>query len=294
MFGPIYGKTPLIKLSFFFSNLKNVIWNVQILFNGNYLYLRFLPDYYLTLWLLISIPVYYLITFLLGALAIFFRVLRRLTNLDKNLQFLNGLNEKKDFFIFFCFSSILLFVVVFRINGFGSWRHFFFLNIFIAYISSYLIYLFLIFTKKKIFKILIFFPFLFILVKIYHFHPFESLYFNEILKNKNLFQKDHYILGATDALIKIISSDKKEKIKIGNISDEPLYRLSDKLEEKEKTRLIFTGQNYEDSDYIFNSFHYVKDPIYDTTRYKLPNNYDIFFNLSIDGIKIYEVYKKKE
>lgn len=290
---PFLWENPFVNFINFLFNYKNQVWNVQTLFNGNYLYIHYLPDHYLTFWLCISNPIYYLIIFLLGLIFLTLRFFKKLLNLSKrNYHFLTGLNEKKDFFFFFCFLSILLFIIFFKVPFNGSWRYFYFLNIFLGYISTYFIYLLLLNTKKKFFKFLVFIPFIFVVIKIYHFHPYESVYFNEIIKNKNLFQRDHYILGATDALRKIIKIDKNAKINVSNISDEPLYRFSNMLSENEKKKLTFIGNDYLNSDYIFNSFNYAKNPFHEK-KYKLPNNFEFFFNLNIDGVQIYEVYKKK-
>jgi len=146
-------------------------------------------------------------------------------------------------------------------------------------------------------KLILFFLLLFTpnIYKIFIFHPFQSLYLNEILSksDKNKFLIDREGLSRLDSINKILDLENNNNIiSIANASFIPYYRIKDKLSKKQQIRLKFVGGEYENSDYIYNNYVYEVDPAFNN-KYVIPSNFQQIYSLEIDGIKIYEIYKKK-
>ena len=132
--------------------------------------------------------------------------------------------------------------------------------------------------------------------KLIIFHPYQSLYLNEILsnKNKNNFQIDREGLTRLDSIYKILSLEPNNntKIKIANASYLPYYRIKDALSENKRNRIEFVGQEYHLADYIYDNYVYEVDPRYND-KYNIPSNFKKVFELEINGVKMYKIYKKK-
>ena len=125
-------------------------------------------------------------------------------------------------------------------------------------------------------------------------HPFQSLYFNELLSDnkKNQFLVDRDGITSLNSFEKIFEFEKQSnQIYLANASFLPYYRISKSLELKLQNRLKFTGTDFSKADYIFNNFVYEVDPEYND-KYKIPGNFKLIYSLELDGIKMYELYKK--
>ena len=131
--------------------------------------------------------------------------------------------------------------------------------------------------------------------KIIIFHPYQSLYLNEILnsKNKNNFLIDREGLTQLDSIYKILSlAGDKEKINIANASFIPYHRIKDALSQTNKNRVNFVGTEYDKADYIYDNYVYEVDPKYNK-KYNIPSSFKKVYQLKINGIKMYEIYKRK-
>ena len=128
--------------------------------------------------------------------------------------------------------------------------------------------------------------------KIILFHPYQSLYFNEFLKEKNSYLVDRDGLSRFDSINKILSLEKKKKkINLANSSFVPYYRIKDVFSDEKIKKINFVGTEFEQADYIYNNFVYEVNPEYND-KYKIPQNFKQIYVLEIDGIKIYEIYRR--
>ena len=126
----------------------------QILFDGVYVPANSLPYNYILTWVLISTPLLYTILFVVGYVQMFKRFFSRFVNIKNNTYYYDlwrGVNEKKDLFILFNITCIVLYLISFNISMANGWRHSFFINIFIIYISTYALYQ-INFNFKSMFK----------------------------------------------------------------------------------------------------------------------------------------------
>ena len=300
IFWPYLWSGPIENLIFFLKNLRGID-PIPILYDGKYYYTTQMPDLYLLKWIAISTPVVFLLLFVFGAGASFKRLWLRVLKLKEKTFYRDlwrGVNEQKDFFCLISFVSILFFVSTFSLAFISGWRHFYFLHFFSSYFIAYSIYLLSFLYKKKI-RMINFIGFLtiiFIINDLIKFHPYESLYFNIIGRNSSSeYQVDMASLSRSEALKLILQDakkDAKEKVYVATASFTPLYNGLDMLTEKNKKYFSFVGNEYDKADYIYTNKIYEVDVNYNK-KYIIPDNFFLFNQLTIDKVKIYEIYKKK-
>ena len=275
--------------------------HVKNLFDGEYIKANSVPYNYIFTWVLISTPILYTILFIIGYIQIFKRFFLKFINIQNNTYYYDlwrGVNEKKDLFILFSITCIILYLVTFNIPMINGWRHLYFINIFIIYISTYAFYRMnlnfkSILKKKLLFSIIIFYL-IFITYKMISYHPYQSIYFNSFFK-KNVHEKfevDYWGLSGKKFLedILILEKDKKA-IKIGVASFLPLERSVKLLDKEDRKKIIIVGQEYQNADYLYSNFMSEVDKS-SNDKYKIPNNFSKINEFILDNIKIYEVYKK--
>ena len=275
--------------------------HVKNLFDGEYIKANSVPYNYIFTWVLISTPILYTILFIIGYIQIFKRFFLKFINIQNNTYYYDlwrGVNEKKDLFILFNITCIILYLVTFNIPMFTGWRHLYFINIFIIYISTYAFYRMnlnfkSILKKKLLFSIIIFYL-IFITYKMISYHPYQSIYFNSFFK-KNVHEKfevDYWGLSGKKFLedILILEKDKKP-IKIGVASFLPLERSIKLLDKEDRKKIKIVGQEYQNADYLYSNFMSEVDKS-SNDKYKIPNNFSKINEFILDNIKIYEVYKK--
>ena len=207
-------------------------------------------------------------------------------------------SEKKDLFILFNLTIILFYLILFKTVLYNGWRHIYFLNVFIIYFSTLGLYNIGLYLNSKFKTNLHYFITIIFLVsvafKMISYHPFQSLYFNNYLKNitHEKFEIDYWGLSGKKFLNDLIESNKdKASIFVGVASYLPLERSAYLLENKERKIINIVGQNYSEADYIYTNFIY-EEGKYKDFKYKIPENFTLIYDFKIDGFKIYEVYKK--
>lgn len=306
----LYAHYPYIwKLNFFefISWFKAFFYhmNLRILFLGDYYHIKYLPRLYLPTWISITIPIYILMLLIIGYILIFKRIFQRIANIRPHVQTYNDLwrstKEKKDLFIFVSLTSFMIFAIFLNPAMLSGWRHFYFLHIFIIYITVYTLNLIILYFKKKKINILIFIFLnllfvIFIIKELFIFHPYQSLYFNSLINQKNYFNfpVDTPSLSRSDALKFIINDGKNlSKIFVANASWTPLHNGKDLLNASDKMKLVFVGQDYNKADYIYTNFNYEVDPKYNK-KYNIPSQFNEIKKVSVKDITIYSIYKKSK
>lgn len=279
--------------------------NLRILFLGDYYHIKYLPRLYLPTWISITIPLYILMLLIGGYILMFKRLFQRVANITAQERTYNDLwrsvEEKKDLFIFISLTSFLIFAIFLNTAMLSGWRHFYFLHIFIIYVAIYTLNLIFLYFKRKKINILIFgfinlFFIIFILKELFIFHPYQSLYFNSLINQKNYFNFpiDASSLTRSDALKFIINDGKNlSKIYVANASWTPLYNGKDLLNASDKMKLVFVGQDYNKADYIYTNFNYEADPKYNK-KYNIPSQFNEIKRVSVRDITIYCIYKKSK
>ena len=125
-------------------------------------------------------------------------------------------------------------------------------------------------------------------------HPMQNTYFN-FLAGKNIHKKyvvDFWGLSNIHFLNKLLAVEKNNQtINIGVASWTAVERSLLLLSANDRKKINIVGQEYHQADYLFNNFiSEVNKNIND--KYDIPKNFELYDEYYIDGIKIYEVYKK--
>jgi len=301
LFWPFLWSGPIENLVLAFKWFSGHATQARMLFDGKYVHTNFLPYDYIFTWIFITTPILYTILFIIGYFIILQRFFLRFINIkEKNYysDLWRGVNEKKDLFIFFNLTSFILGLITFNIILYTGWRQIYFLNIFIVYIATYGFYYLGIKIKSKFNKRIqysivgIFLIFIFHKMIIYH--PYQNLYFNSIFKKDihNKFDVDYWGLSAKKFLNDILILEKnKYPIKIGVASFLPLERSLKILSKEDREKIIIVGQEYQNADYIYTAFISEVD-INGNDKYKIPSNFTKIDEFILDGIRVYEVFKK--
>jgi len=302
VFWPYLWESPINNFFSIFLNLENLAPDIQILFDGNYIDVNYMPFSYLPVWIFISTPLFNSLMFVIGSFIIFFRFTNRLITFESlklnHCDFWRGENEKKDLFIFFNFYVISLILITFNITLLNSWRYVFFLNIFMIYIATFSIYLLKMKIKKKLsvlfFKVALSISVLLNIYNLIIYHPFQGLFFNAFLSSeyKNNFEVDHGAISGKSALNWILENDRAKEINIAVASWSPLYRNIDAMKDENKGKINIIGQNYNDASYIYTNNISEVDKSKDK-KYDIPSVFTKVYDLNINNLIIYEIYKKK-
>ncbi len=298
---------------FDFSNWSNFFkpfffaMNPIVFFNNEYYYSKYLPIYYLPLWILMTTPTIYILLFFNGFYLCFKRSFNRLTDISDQIKlyvsdFWRGIEEKKDIFILINFLAVMLFYFLITPSLLSGWRHFYFINFFISYYSCFSVYI--IFNKilkvkkiKAFALIMLSLFFLEISYKIYLYHPYQSSYFNNLMSDnmKKGFEIDTQSLSRREAINEILKDTKdKKEITIATASWTPLEDARSLIPSNLWDKLVFSGtSNKENADYIYTNYYYEINNT-KNKKYNIPENFYLYKSLIVDGTRIYSIYKKKD
>ena len=302
IFWPALWENPIenFLLAFkYFSDLQG--YNIKMFFNGEYIHAHYLPYNYIFTWILITTPMLYIALFLVGYFHIFKRFFIRFINIKEKSNYPDlwrDVNEKKDLFMLFILTSVIFYLIIFNVILYTGWRQIYFLNVFIIYISTCGLYKIHIDLQSKIKPNIQFGAIglflIFIIYKMIIYHPYQNLYFNSIFNKDvhNKFEVDYWGLSGKKFLETILILEKnKNPIKIGVASFLPLERSLKLLSKEKKEKIIIVGQDYEKADYIYTVFISEVD-INGNDKYKIPSNFTKIDEFILDGIKVYEAFKK--
>ena len=301
IFWPLLWSDPLNNFINAFKYFSSFPLHPEMLFYGKYIKAHFLPYHYIFTWIFITTPVLYSILFILGYVQIFRRFFLRFIHIKENKNyedFWRSINEKKDLFMFFILTSILSYLIAFQVPLYNGWRHIYFLNVFIIYLSVIGFYHAGIYLKRKFKKNYHYhFSILFIITIVFQmlvYHPFQNIYFNNYFKNisHSKFEIDYYGLSGKKFLKEVLDLEKNNKIiRIGVASWLPLERSIKLLNQEERERIKIVSQNFSNADYIYTNFISEVDKNFND-KYEIPSNFIKINEFLVDNIKVYETYKK--
>lgn len=299
---PVLWTGPLESFIAAFKFFSDHYLKINILFNGEYVQSDRLPFSYIPIWIFISSPILYTVLFLIGYFYIFRNFILNFINVkegNSTYDLWNNNEEKKDLFILFNITCVIIYFITFDIVLYNGWRHAYFVNIFIIYVSIYAffkIYLKLKLNVQKKTQIILTLCYLiFILSKMIIYHPYQNIYFNSIFSNANIhkkFEVDYWGLSGQKFLTEILALEKnKRPIEIGVASWLPLHRSIKMLDKNNREKIKIIGQEYQNADYIYSNFVSEVDK-YNNDKYKIPANFTQVDEFILDNIKIYKVFKK--
>ncbi len=297
---PYLWSDPINNFFELFKSVRGDLVNVKILYDGSYVSNRTLPDYYLLEWIAISSPLLQITLFLFGFFYCFVRFIKRfITIKEKSIynDLWRGSKEELDFICLLFLISFYFFFIFFNAPLYNGWRLVYFLNIFLLYFSiNFLSIIEIILVKKLLNKV---FYLIIISLVSYNFyaiiktHPFQSIYFNSLIskERKNFYEGDFHGLAVKHFFKEILSISKKNVINIGVASHTPIQRGLESFPEKLEKKLNIVGQEYSKADYIFkNNISEVNSNL--IKKYHIPNNFSKVYELEVDKVIIYEIYKR--
>ena len=296
-FWPYLWSNPAINFYEAFTTFsKYESLTIQMLFNGKYIFSNYLPMSYLPTWILITTPVIFVLLFLIGYVFLFNRIFSRLIRIDVTTNFNDLWRSKKeemDFIIFLNFSLVFFYIIFLSPVLYTGWRHLYFLHTFMTYACCIALYIINIKFKNKIIIIVISFIVLNNFYEIKKFHPYQSLYFNQLLQKdkKNSFEVDYWAIAGVKFLKEIIKTDNSKRINIASASYVPLERSLKLLKKSDQNKIYLLGQEYGKADYIFNN-NISEVNKFRNDKYLIPRNFKKISEFKIRGYMIYEIYKK--
>ena len=201
--------------------------------------------------------------------------------------------EEMDFVIFLNFSLVFFYIIFFSPVLYTGWRHLYFLHTFMTYVCCVALYIINVNYKKKLFIFIIAFIIFTNFYEIKKFHPYQSLYFNQLLQKdkKNSFEVDYWAIAGVKFFKEIIKIDNSQKINIASASYVPLERSLKLLKKSDQNKIYLLGQEYEKADYIFNNNISEVNKFRDD-KYLIPQNFRKISEFKIRDYMIYEIYKK--
>jgi len=301
-FWPFLWEKPFENFLDLLVMLKRDLVRVRILFNGEYIYNKFLPSFYLPLWIVVSTPFLMILSSLVGFFFYCMRLIKRFFSIREDRFFCDLWRSKKeniDFTFLFIFINFFIFLIILNTSFYNGWRLVYFLNIFIVYFIIFLADIIYKKLKNKIKKILVFLYFgLFGIalnntINIFIHHPYQSLYFNYFLSDrfKNRFEGDYHGISAKSFFLKIHYFEPNKKLNIAVASHTPLQRGLEALDKSIRSNFNVIGQNYDLAHYIYkNNISEVDSKI--NKKYNIPNNFFKIYEEKRSGLIIYEIYKK--
>ena len=121
-------------------------------------------------------------------------------------------------------------------------------------------------------------------------HPFQSLYFSS-LASKNSYEGDYHGISTKNFYEKILKEDKSKIIKVAVASHTPIQRGLESIPKIYRGTFQIVGQEYHLSDYIYkNNISEVNSKL--IKKYQVPENFNKIYELKIDKLVIYEIYKR--
>ncbi len=270
----------------------------NMLYLGDYIKSNNLPWHYSILWIIITTPFIYIILFFIGFFKILVTTFIRFINIENNDNLWSDDNEKFDLFIFL-FLTLSLFLVI-KLDSvlYTGWRQLYFLHPLIIYISVLALnYIFTFISKRKnellLYSAVLFYLF-YIGIKMYQMHPFQNIYFNFLTGNNvhEKFEIDYWGLANKSFLEKMLEIEKnKNDIYIGAASFTTLARSFNLIDKEKRDKIKIVGLDFDRADYIFTNF--MSEVNKNTNkRYDIPKNFVLFDTFYVNGVKVYEVYKK--
>ena len=121
-------------------------------------------------------------------------------------------------------------------------------------------------------------------------HPYQYVFFNNLIKKKNIsqnFDLDYWGLSYKNIIEKILEVDKKNKINIINISENNLFYPLFSITKEQRDRFIIV-EDLKIADYVTTNY-FIEDK---KLRSQLNNlEFKIIYQIKIDGEPINTLYK---
>ena len=185
------------------SNFSDI--NPKIMFDGELIYSKNIPWYYLIKWFVITTPIVFLS---LGIMGIFFSLFKFSF---KEIIYKKTIVQQCNLILLFLISFPLIAFIINKPALYNGWRHFYFIYIFFIYFFCLGIHkIYLIFDIKFIKNLLSITILISFIIQIFWMtknHPYQNIYFNSFSKSSaRNFELDYWGLSNLESLKYLISN----------------------------------------------------------------------------------------
>ena len=299
LFWPYLWSNPLSNLVEVFNIMSNygVRWGGYNLYFGKYILASNLPWHYTFVWIFITTPIFYSLLFLYGFLSISLRFIKRFSEISQesnSKDLWSGNNELADLFHYLIFILPIALVITLNSTMYDGWRHLYFIYPSFIYISIKGLNLinlnFFINKSQRVFTVTSVFL-VFISYEMFSYHPHQNVYFNFLAGKKihEKFENDYWGLSNKQALEFLLENVNKNIITVGSAGPISLENSMKILNYEDRQRFIIKPNN--EADFIIDNYrNWFGD--YKKKRYKIPNNFEKYKDISKKGRIIISIYKK--
>lgn len=300
-FWPFLWESPLENFIYSLKSFSKYQWGLNVFYFGNFYLVEYLPWHYFYILFFSTTSLFLSLIIFFGLFVVTLRFFKRFINIAEeklNNDIWKTEKERNILFLLFSVFSPLFLIYFFDSIIYSGWRHLYFIFPSLIILGVYFIdYLKTVIRNKSLKKWLVIFLVLIVLNNIYNLfklHPYQYIYFNTFFDERanNLFEIDYWGVANKQALVDIANIEpSKDKIVIGVASFANLNLSKKMLNKKLKNKIIIAGQNYENSDFIFNNNYSEVNPKVND-KYLIPPSYKKHSFLKKGEIMIYEIYKK--
>jgi hypothetical protein len=277
---PTLWRKPFASFAEVYSSLAHFRWENNMLFDGKIENAAHLPWTYLPVWFSNTTPVILLAFALIGIVILIANIFR------KPLAFLFNTPERHFAFYLACFLSPVLYIIIMRSVVYDDWRHVYFIYPSFVLLVMYAVHK-LYSRKFRVVSIsLIGVQFILLGSFMVKSHPFQHIYFNELVPHKPEFlrynyEMDYWGLSYRQALEYVLEHDKRPTIKVGAPHNLCLVVNNILILPKEQRQRLSIAYDVNDAEYIFTNFR------------DHPGDYDypvIFYDIKVLNSTIQRVY----
>ncbi len=302
LFWPWMWDFNFYKLITSLAEFKNYPWNGEVLYFGNFLKAKFLPWHYFFVWFFITTPIIFFLIITMGLFRSLLIFSENLINIEK-INYYNLWKNKNEMilvFILFVFLIPVVSVIFFNSTLYNGWRQLYFLYPSLIILGLYFVEYIRKLKNKYIFKIISFILVVQILLNFFYIskhHPHQHVYFNILSKNfvKNNFPIDYWGVSNRETLERILKNNEFiYPLKISTTSFTDLNKTKLIIDENLREKFIFIEDDHDNADLIFTNYYYFVRPIYNKKRYNIPNHFQSYYKLRIEGMTINEIFINKK
>lgn len=274
-----------------FKAMSKFPWDGEMLFKGKVIIAGQYPvsDYLFT-WMGISIPVGFILSSMIGMVFFIVHLLRKPVNVFSGPLRIMGI------VLFLNTLGPVVAVILFKSTLYDDWRQLYF--VYGGFIMFTGFFLYFIHQWKavvsKILMLLLFLYQMFIGFQMYLLHPYQHVYFNELVSKKEnylvqYFEMDYWGTSYYEGLRYIAANDPSDTIPVF-VFHEPLVRNSMLLEPKDRKRFNFDKNMTEKrAKYYLTTFRFDPTDMIGTGHFG-----EVFYEVKRQNSCILRVWKHKE
>jgi hypothetical protein len=274
-----------------------VRWSGYNLYFGEYILASNLPWHYIPVWIFITTPIFYLLLFVYGFLNVSLRLKKRFFNINndnKKKDLWSGDNEFNDLFHYIIFILPIFLVISMNSTLYDGWRHLYFVYpsfLFLSLKGLYLLNLNFFKNLSLPFYSIIIISLSFISYEMLNYHPHQNIYFNYLVgKNSHeKFENDYWGLSNKQAFEFLLLNESNKTIFIGSAGPISLENSMMILNAEDRERIVVKPNS--EADYIIDNYRNWFGE-YNKKRYKIPNNFTKYKDISKSGRIVISIYKK--